>query len=402
MRRKVLFLAMFLIMTMMILLITPNLAFAFSYTSPIYVNAATGSDGYNGTSPTYTGGNVGPKATITAAINSLTPDGIIYVAAGTYYENLSISESLTLQGAGSKSTVINGGGHAVYKSVISIAHDGISASIRDLTITNGECVNGGGVLNYYNSDITIEDCAISNNVAGSGNYGGGIYNTGPMSIKNCIIENNHSEIDGGGIYTHSNTLEITDSQIINNSADSRGGGIYNSNGTVTIHNSSIANNTAPTGAGIFDISATTVYAQNNWWGTSSGPGGNINDPITGKLANGSGNAIYGHIYFDSWLKSDPFSDSGDNEEPVWVRTMPMTCYRVWINEDNNFQFIFWYPFKDNNWVRIYDISGKMVYEIDMPYDNPNLIVDLPDGMYTVKTYNVDQANPIQTFVIGKP
>jgi hypothetical protein len=89
-------------------------------------------------------------------------------------------------------------------------------------------------------------------------------------------------------------------------------------------------------------------------------------------------------------------------EPVWVRTMPMTCYKVWINADNKFQFIFWYPYRDNNWVKIYDMSGKMVYEIDMPYNNPNLIVDLPDGMYTVKTYNVDPANPIQTFLIGKP
>ena len=82
--------------------------------------------------------------------------------------------------------------------------------------------------------------------------------------------------------------------------------------------------------------------------------------------------------------------------------MPMTCYRVWINEDNNFQFLFWYPYRDNNWVRINDMDGNMVYEIDMPYDNPNLIVDLPDGMYTVKTFNVDPTTPIQTFVIGKP
>jgi len=48
------------------------------------------------------------------------------------------------------------------------------------------------------------------------------------------------------------------------------------------------------------------------------------------------------------------------------------------------------------------MDGNMVYEIDMPYDNPNLIVDLPDGMYTVKTFNVDPTTLIQTFVIGKP
>jgi hypothetical protein len=91
--------------------------------------------------------------------------------------------------------------------------------------------------------------------------------------------------------------------------------------------------------------------------------------------------------------------------PSWVRTMPMTCYRVWINEDNNFQFVFLYPYKDNNWVKIYAMNpdgtaGKEVFSVDMPHSNPNLIVDLPDGMYIVKTYHSDK--PIQEFVIGKP
>lgn len=114
---------------------------------------------------------------------------------------------------------------------------------------------------------------------------------------------------------------------------------------------------------------------------------------------------------DDWLRvyqSELVIEVGGNEpaatpyvEPVWVRTQEMTCKRVWINEDNKFQFSFIYPYRDNNWVKIYDMSGKEVFIIDMPYDNPNIIVDLPDGMYTVKTFN-DQTEPIQTFIIGKP
>ena len=88
-------------------------------------------------------------------------------------------------------------------------------------------------------------------------------------------------------------------------------------------------------------------------------------------------------------------------EPIWIRPGPMVCRNVWVNENGNFQFIFWYPYRDNNWVRIYEMSGKMVYEVDMPYDNPNLIVDLPNGMYTVKTFTVGSTEPIQTFIIGK-
>jgi hypothetical protein len=49
----------------------------------------------------------------------------------------------------------------------------------------------------------------------------------------------------------------------------------------------------------------------------------------------------------------------------------------------------------------YDISGKLVYKLDRPFDNLHIIVDLPNDMYTVKIFN-DQPEPLQTFVIGKP
>ncbi|MCJ7473351.1 MAG: DUF1566 domain-containing protein [Actinobacteria bacterium] len=95
-------------------------------------------------------------------------------------------------------------------------------------------------------------------------------------------------------------------------------------------------------------------------------------------------------------------DSEPEEPIVWVRTMPMTCWQVFINEDNMFEFIFWYPYKDNNWVQIFDIEGNMVYEVDIPLKDPHIIVDLPDGMYNVKTFRFDPEDPIQEFLIGKP
>ena len=100
------------------------------------------------------------------------------------------------------------------------------------------------------------------------------------------------------------------------------------------------------------------------------------------------------------IKEFNVSDGVSGGEVPWVRTMDMTCYRVWINENDNFQFLFWYPYRDNNRVRIYDSSGKLVFETDMPYDDPNLIVSLPDGIYTVKTFH-DHPEPLQTFTIGK-
>ncbi len=104
------------------------------------------------------------------------------------------------------------------------------------------------------------------------------------------------------------------------------------------------------------------------------------------------------VYFDDFSLAPIYPEA---EQEEWVRTMPMTCWQVWVNEDDNFQFIFWYPYKNNNWVRIYDMEGNMVFEIDLPVNDPNLIVDLPDGFYTVKTFHDDYENPIQEFIIGK-
>jgi hypothetical protein len=85
-----------------------------------------------------------------------------------------------------------------------------------------------------------------------------------------------------------------------------------------------------------------------------------------------------------------------------IRTSELVCQKVWVNEKGNFQFVFWYAYRDNNWVKIYDMTGKEVYSINMPYDNPQFEVSLPDGMYTVKTFSIDKVTPIQTFIIGKP
>jgi len=71
--------------------------------------------------------------------------------------------------------------------------------------------------------------------------------------------------------------------------------------------------------------------------------------------------------------------------PVPTRTHEMTCWQIWVNEDDEFEFIFWWLYGNNNWVKIYDTNGNIVYEIDMPKNSPCFSVDLPDGFYIVKT-----------------
>ena len=95
------------------------------------------------------------------------------------------------------------------------------------------------------------------------------------------------------------------------------------------------------------------------------------------------------------------NQSTESTTPVWVRTMPMTCWQIYVNEAGNFEFIFWWEYGNNNWVKIYDMDGNLVYEVDFLYGEPRFEVDLPDGMYTVKTYHDGFETPIQEFIIGK-
>jgi hypothetical protein len=83
------------------------------------------------------------------------------------------------------------------------------------------------------------------------------------------------------------------------------------------------------------------------------------------------------------------------------RTHELTCYEVWVDAKSEFQFSFMYAYADNNWVKIYDMSGKEVFSIDMSYDDPHFVAALPDGVYTVKTFTVGRTDPIQTFTISK-
>ena len=52
--------------------------------TPIYVNANTGNDAWDGEAPTFEGGTRGPKATIQDGIDTVDVGGTVIVAAGTY------------------------------------------------------------------------------------------------------------------------------------------------------------------------------------------------------------------------------------------------------------------------------------------------------------------------------
>jgi len=143
-------------------------------------------------------------ATVQAAIDDLNGNGIIFIPAGTFNENLVIDENnVILQGSG-WATIINGGitGHAIYVS-------GSNIVIRDLQTKT----TAGSGNSYDGINITGDYTRIQNvYVSQSDRYGIGIGSAGLQCIlENCFINN----IDNSGIILYGANHTIVSCQITN-------------------------------------------------------------------------------------------------------------------------------------------------------------------------------------------
>ena len=111
---------------------------------------------------------------------------------------------------------------------------------------------GGGIDN--SGTLTVSNSTIDNNTASNGIIdfgGGGIFNVGTLTVSNSTIANNSatgSYGSGGGIDNDAGTLTVSNSTIANNSAVGTGGGIFtwfgSGTGSLTVTDSTIANNSA--------------------------------------------------------------------------------------------------------------------------------------------------------------
>jgi hypothetical protein len=186
---------------------------------------------------------VNPTSSIQDAIDAADPGDTIIVAAGEYEEDLSIDKSLTLQSA-----------------------DGIEAT----TIT-------GSVNIELHAEIVFFG---GNNTGFTINADGGDFAIW-LSIDNgSKVTISHSTLTGAsdyGIYLESVT----------------GGS------TVLINSNSLAGNGD---YGVYvKASTVTVDATYNWWGHASGPSGGEADPVTARIADGTGVAASKNVHFDPWL-----------------------------------------------------------------------------------------------------
>ncbi len=186
----------------------------------------------------------------------------IEIAAGTYDEHdIELSTELTLNGASTDTTIVdaNGVSRAFYVTT--------QVEIVGLTVRNGQRpagplfdAAGGAILINGAGNLTLRDVTLINNSAG-GN-GGAIFNAGKVTLESSQVLSNTAQELGGGIYNYglaNAELTVTESVIAHNSAAGYdgGGGIYNS-GKLTMRSSTLADNSGATLGGGLSTSATAA------------------------------------------------------------------------------------------------------------------------------------------------
>jgi hypothetical protein len=179
------------------------------------------------------------KAAIAA---STTLDGdMLAIGAGTYTKaGTTVNKSLTLQGAGAASTIVQA------TATPGIAPDrvfhiirGVTVTIQQLTIRHGSARSGGGLWNQ--GTLTLTNSVVSSN--SSSFEGGGLFNEGTLTLTNSMVSSNSSSSGGGGLFNSSGTLTLTHSIVSDNSAY-YGGGLLNTGGTLTLTDSTVSGNSS--------------------------------------------------------------------------------------------------------------------------------------------------------------
>jgi CSLREA domain-containing protein len=221
--------------------------------------------------------------------------------------DITVSEALTLVGAGAGSTIIDGGGlRRVFHIISEFAS---SVSVSGVTIQNGSDQQGGGILHNSFGTLTLTESAVTGNTASIG--GGLSISAGTVSVSNSLFSGNTATTVGGGGIFNIDTLSLTNVTVSGNSATSTlangGGGILNF-GEMTLTNVTLAANRAdaadlPQGGGIRNLGQMTLM--------NSIISGNSNDNCSGaETITSAGNNLEdsnecGLVHIKDQINTDP-------------------------------------------------------------------------------------------------
>ncbi|NIP54019.1 MAG: DUF1565 domain-containing protein, partial [Phycisphaerae bacterium] len=323
----------------------------------IYVN------GENVGDPLEDGSLEHPYNTIQEGVNAASVGGTVQVASGTYYENVVINKSLTLKGAGSDITIIDGSGPL--KPGVEITGDNVN--ISRFTIRN----SGHGVHLHMCSGTTVSDNTMTSNKY-EGIY---VQASNDNTICGNIITSNKFE----GMYLETSTgNKISGNTIINNGFD----GVFldSSSDSNTVSDNTITSHVNWTGIGLSHSGGNTISNNTlsiNYYGIgfydlsigNTASGNTISNNELGiELYESGGSTIYHNNFINN---TDQVYPSGTN---AW---------------DNGVEGNYWIDYNGTD--ADSDGIGDIPYEIDVtnkdnhplmnPYDKTNPIADAgPDQL----------------------
>lgn len=158
--------------------------------------------------------------------------------------DLDITEGLTINGAGSDATIIDGLGADRIFHVIAV-----DVQFNNVALINGDPgTAAGGAINHTGgaSNMTLANVRVAGNRAGLG--GGLHHNAGALTVQGCRFEDNNGSGGGGGIFkVNTGQMSISDSQFVSNSTTGPGGAVFYTNlgaDDVNIANSTFSQNDA--------------------------------------------------------------------------------------------------------------------------------------------------------------
>lgn len=210
-----------------------------------------------------------------------------------------ITDDLTITGLGASSLTID----ANDQSRVFQIGAGVTAHISALTIHDGrsESVNGGGIFN--SGTLTLDSVTLTSNKTDFD--GGAVYNADVLGIENSTLSGNSAQ-NGGGV-RNSGSLTIQGSTLSGNFTGgiapfAGGGGAIGNDGSANLSTSTIDGNTAANGGGVGSFSGdllvtSSTLSENTALNSGGGitvTGGTIrvqNSTITGNRANSNGDAI---------------------------------------------------------------------------------------------------------------
>ncbi|MDX2114573.1 MAG: right-handed parallel beta-helix repeat-containing protein [Planctomycetota bacterium] len=139
-------------------------------------------------------------------------------------------------------------GYDIAGSGAGMINEGNIVTLEDCLIAGNEAFSGGGMLNWYSSDVTLSRCVLrANRASGQNGSGGAVYLSlsSILTVSDSRFEDNYARTLGGAVTAFSSVASYARCTFERNDADlTRGGALYTYDCGLTISDSFFADNTA--------------------------------------------------------------------------------------------------------------------------------------------------------------